>query len=587
MYKRYGEIIMTINELNEYILHYLEKDKTQTAIMLTGEWGSGKSYYINNELIEYLKKNKKDSVVVSMYGIESLAEIRKNIYLQFRLNKRLLNNNSELIATGKIAVEKISKNLLSGIGMDFSMTETDFKKLYESINLNDKLLIFEDLERSHIEVDIILGFINNLVEQDHAKVLIVANENEILKEANQYVQIKEKTISDTIQFSEPLNDAVKNIVKKFNNPILDKIMDNTEIGNVIIQVVEEKCKRNLRTFLFAVQKTVDILEKIPQPTDYCNDFYQCIFEGMIHFSSKLKTKEFPEWEGVGNLSVELGSNHMPLMKFSYNYVKCQTLNLEQIRRTYQEYKEFRLCEKNEGNDDPDIKILYNYLISTEKEVLQAMKNIEHKLEDPEVIPIYAYRKLAYYLIYVGDIIDFNSKKSCDLMINNVKKRGEEIRREIGRALEIPFTDTDYEVEPCIREKYKEFNLKLSAEMEDEKNKIVFYYNPNELGKLYDNILDDTYKYRDEKRFISKFEIEKLIQMLKKSTAAEIRCFRRILRTIYKEYLEFSETDIEALKEFRQLVRKAKEKSNQWDKIQEVQIKGLEEELDNYIKHLEN
>ena len=39
---------MTINGLNNYILHYLLKDKTGTAIMLTGEWGSGKTYYIEN-----------------------------------------------------------------------------------------------------------------------------------------------------------------------------------------------------------------------------------------------------------------------------------------------------------------------------------------------------------------------------------------------------------------------------------------------------------------------------------------------------------------------------------------------------------
>lgn len=38
--------IMKDTELNSYILHYLKKDKTHTAIMLTGEWGTGKSYYI-------------------------------------------------------------------------------------------------------------------------------------------------------------------------------------------------------------------------------------------------------------------------------------------------------------------------------------------------------------------------------------------------------------------------------------------------------------------------------------------------------------------------------------------------------------
>lgn len=34
---------MTIDEMNKYILHYLKADKTHSAIMLTGAWGSGKS----------------------------------------------------------------------------------------------------------------------------------------------------------------------------------------------------------------------------------------------------------------------------------------------------------------------------------------------------------------------------------------------------------------------------------------------------------------------------------------------------------------------------------------------------------------
>ena len=47
---------MNQNELNEYIKHYLEKDKTQSAIMLSAPWGTGKSYYINNVLVPYLNK---------------------------------------------------------------------------------------------------------------------------------------------------------------------------------------------------------------------------------------------------------------------------------------------------------------------------------------------------------------------------------------------------------------------------------------------------------------------------------------------------------------------------------------------------
>lgn len=37
---------MDFEQLNNTIKNYLDNDKTNSAIMLTGEWGSGKSYYI-------------------------------------------------------------------------------------------------------------------------------------------------------------------------------------------------------------------------------------------------------------------------------------------------------------------------------------------------------------------------------------------------------------------------------------------------------------------------------------------------------------------------------------------------------------
>ena len=76
---------MSNDQLNEHIKHYIEHDKTNRAIMLTGDWGIGKSYYIQKELIPFLKedKNGKHScIVVSLYGIDSIAAISITLYLR-------------------------------------------------------------------------------------------------------------------------------------------------------------------------------------------------------------------------------------------------------------------------------------------------------------------------------------------------------------------------------------------------------------------------------------------------------------------------------------------------------------------------
>lgn len=53
--------------------------------MLTGEWGSGKSYYIENELVPFLKEKKATAVVVSLYGLSDISTISKSIYMELRM----------------------------------------------------------------------------------------------------------------------------------------------------------------------------------------------------------------------------------------------------------------------------------------------------------------------------------------------------------------------------------------------------------------------------------------------------------------------------------------------------------------------
>lgn len=166
---------MTNAELNSYILHYLTADRTKSAIMLTGGWGTGKSHYIQNELIPFLEKEengKYPCIVVSLYGLKEASEISKSLYLESRM--RFLSKSSEGMATGKFAVKTVVKGVTSFLGIDLSKSADELQELYESVNLAGKLIILEDIERSGIDVLTVLGYVNNLVEQDGVKVLLVS-----------------------------------------------------------------------------------------------------------------------------------------------------------------------------------------------------------------------------------------------------------------------------------------------------------------------------------------------------------------------------------------------------------------------------
>ena len=84
---------MTNDELNYYIKHYIEKDKTGRAIMLTGAWGTGKSYYIKNELKDYLEEYGCKCVVVSLYGLTD-----PGISSVFAVTFRIMSINIPILA---------------------------------------------------------------------------------------------------------------------------------------------------------------------------------------------------------------------------------------------------------------------------------------------------------------------------------------------------------------------------------------------------------------------------------------------------------------------------------------------------------
>ncbi len=76
-----------MEELVDSILDYVKADYTDYAIMINGEWGSGKTYFWNHKIrnkIDNLNvKGKKFSTIyMSLYGISNLEDISKKIFIE-------------------------------------------------------------------------------------------------------------------------------------------------------------------------------------------------------------------------------------------------------------------------------------------------------------------------------------------------------------------------------------------------------------------------------------------------------------------------------------------------------------------------
>lgn len=585
---------MTTQQLNEYIKHYLEDNKTKSAIMLSGPWGSGKSYYIKKELEPCLMMNGDKCVIVSLYGLKDVFEVSKSIYIELRA--KFLQSKSEVATTGKLIAKTVFKGVTSYFGVDLSSTESEMQSLFESIDLSGRLIVLEDVERSQIDLIELLGYINNLVEQDGAKILVVANEDEIIEyeettneseessqvilteKSQKYLKTKEKTISDTIIFEGDYLNAIGSIIKLFEERKLGCFLEAKYIHE-ILNLLQFSGNKNLRSFIYACQKTSDILSALKEQIDI--DKKQSIFYSIIIFSSKLKEDAFPKWDGTKYLSIELGNADYPLYRFCYDYIRWQQLDLNVIEETFEAHNTMKLYQRY--TNDEDLLVLYSYFLYSESVVLNALKNIECKLENPNIIPLYEYSKLANALIACHTVLGYDYLPSKTKMINNIKEKGADLDTTI---FFFSVGEFESDEEACSFKDFK--NELLSAIIDSQKNEIEIDYSPEEISEYYKYVVDNSMKIRSKHRFISNFNVEKLMNMVFNCSSSQLHDIRGILFAIYRDTPKgyFDEKDIETMNEIKGIIEK-KLNDNEFDcdRIVKLQLKWMCANLQDFIQKL--
>ena len=590
---------MNTNELNNYIKHYIEKDKTQSALMLTAPWGTGKSYYINNYLVPFLNDNcGKKCIIVSLYGLKDTKDISKSIFLEAKMKP--VTKNSVGANAGKIIAKTVVKGVASFFGVNLDVNEEDLNKLYSSIDLSNKLIILEDVERSQIDILELLGYVNNLVEQDGVKVLLVTNEEELLhyrsdidpennekkvdilaEESANYLKIKEKTISDTIMFYSSNKAAICSIIEKFNDKRLNGIIcDDTldEIGSIM----EKTNCANLRSFIFGCQKTIDIFEKVDFSVD--DDFFKNVFLSNIAFCLKRKNNDGLKWSSEDSTSEDLGTYRYPLYRFSYDYICSQYLDGEEIRKCNSDYCAYkaRINVKNELS--PYFDVIYSYYLCSEEEVTKAVLFILEKLRDTNDIPLDDYGKLANYLIAIKYDLGCNSivDECKNIMLSKLSEISNNTMDRIifHNGIQLESADALEELnqfKDLLKNKININNL----------NKLDFDYSKEKITEFCDYVYNNKDLFIGKRCFARKIDNEKFVSLLKKCSASEIHELRGIFHAVYSfsNIKDFFVDDKDSLEDLKIRIEELIEGDNSFDKIQKKQIRYLINNLEELVSRL--
>jgi len=288
-----------MEDLVESILDYIRADYTDHAIMINGEWGSGKTYFWNNKIrprIDGMQFNgrKYTTIYMSLYGISNLEEISKKIFIE---TTQLMDKNvrKHIDTTGNYTIPEYAKtglNIASVLGINNNNEKVNYSKFFAT---DDKVLCFDDLERANVDVIDILGYINNFVEHDHIKTIIICNEKElatklknsnlemktfiatyildkegelsskekpmveriqdkieyVFDKANDYERIKEKLIGETFEYRPEFNYIINGILMRYetDQELIRFLRDNTPY---IISTFNKSGTRNLRILKHAL-----------------------------------------------------------------------------------------------------------------------------------------------------------------------------------------------------------------------------------------------------------------------------------------------------------------------------------------------
>lgn len=588
---------MTIEETNEFIKNYIQKDKSNRAIMLSSPWGSGKTFYVKEILVPFLKKPPKeiDCIYISLYEINNLSDLNKSIFIEAKSKND--NPVSETKAKMNIIGKTVVKNIIGHFGIDLSVEDDDMNKLYKSINLYNRLIIFDDLERSRINILELLGFINNLCEHDNAKVLIVANEQEIeryeqneqdnedeqknttlTEKGRQYVRIKEKTICDTIKFVGDVKKTIEGILGKYDNKYFQefsKVADDN-IVDKISSIMNNNGSHNYRSFLSACQKTNDFIEKLKG--DYDKKFIENLFLGTVTYLTKGKEEHWKIDDKY--TSYELGSFDYPLYRVMYDYIDTQNFNVEIVKKT----QEIFLENQNKSVLDSYVTKIYNFSKYTEEDVVEAIDKLEEGLNNNHLSSS-KYIEVANYLIKVGNIINYNDKieKCLDLMVDKAKieaANGKRISTELFHGIELYNEEIN---------KFNEFKKRMEMAINKKCELDDIDYSANGLKQFVEKIEKEYSNFINYGGFAKYLNIDKLLNQIRISTSDEILEIRKIFINIYLKFSNIKDYfigDVENLNRLLEGINSIiNESSNSLDRIQKYNLRLFLENIESTIESL--
>jgi len=489
--------IGTVNKhVETYINYYQSLKKPGYAVLVNGDWGTGKTH-----LIHRIIKNE-DKCYISLFGLTSIQEVHTSLFVkmyprraQARKLFNLFGNSSVKASETTLAIGPLIGNIANAL-------------IKEEVD-NSKVIILDDLERCTINLNDLFGAINKYVEHHKCKVIVIAHDKKLNKKL---IDRREKVFGQVIKIYPDTKNAFDNFVESSNAPRafepIKKIVYDSFIAS--------ECK-SLRILYYTINDCLRLLKFVPLKLLNDKDLLSELFTLFTALNINHRLGTLTE-----DILESRNSNYFYLLKESE-----EKGSLEEIKKTY---------EKNGITLSMDSDLLSNQvLIETIVNGYYNKENIECSLNDSRHFTSQE-RKSPWLTIINFDSIDtstvnqalqeiYDGFKKLDITnrgdilhsinllfmlskYNHINKNLEEVYdyfinyiKRLQRANKLPpaelynkrssFNDSAHGYGFWIESSYRDYSVKISAELDKQERIALKKKYPLYLSELTKNLKENT------------------------------------------------------------------------------------------------
>lgn len=244
--------------MNENIISYIKdnyinsKMDPQFAVLVKGDWGSGKTFLVRKILEEtYGKKYENNIIWLSVYGISTIDQLQQKLFEKTHpvLTSKVAKFAFATVKAGLKATTSLdlNKDNKDDILFDFAIPEFEKDIGGKKVKIK-KLLIVDDIERCSIPIMELFGFFSEEILDNKVRAIFISND-QIIKDLedsskkedknseesakeiiNTYRATKEKIIGMEFEVLPDIPEAARKFINeiglnKYEKVLVDKTME--------------------------------------------------------------------------------------------------------------------------------------------------------------------------------------------------------------------------------------------------------------------------------------------------------------------------------------------------------------------------